>query len=217
MKFFSFLYSLAGFPAEESALTEEVKKLTAENELLKEQIERLEDHVGIDGLTGTSTRRIFEHELDTLLKIIRGEIQENREGQKVIREISLIFVDLDHFKRVNDTYGHSVGDVVLKQVAALLMSSVRETDTVARVGGEEFVVLLRGAGEEFAARDAEKFRTRIEQFSFPDIPALKVTASFGVCSSKNSTEAKALYECADKALYKAKRGGRNRVVVYGRL
>jgi FOG: GGDEF domain len=97
------------------------------------------------------------------------------------------------------------------------MDSVRETDIVARVGGEEFVVLMRGADESVAARDAEDFRMKISQMEFENYPDLQVTASFGVSSSESSQLAKDLYEKADKALYEAKRSGRNRVIVAGKI
>jgi len=197
-------------------LLKQLEGLKAENALLNKQVEYLGNHVGIDHLTGASNRSVFEHELEHALKVIRGEIVEHRSNGEVAKEISLIFVDLDHFKQINDTYGHPIGDEVLKRVSALLVDSVRETDMVARVGGEEFVVLLRGADETFAAHAAEKFRAKIEQLSFPSTPGLTLTASFGVCSSQTSTDAKKLYGHADKALYHAKHGGRNRVVIHGK-
>ena len=190
-----------------------MEQLESENTLLKERIKHLESQLGIDQLTGTNNRGVFESELERPLKIIRGETEEHRATTERLKEVSLIFVDLDHFKQINDTYGHPAGDEVLRKVSAFLMDSVRETDIVARVGGEEFVVLMHGADESVAARDAENFRMKISQMEFEKYPKLQVTASFGVSSSKSSQSPKDLYEKADKALYEAKRAGRNRVIV----
>ena len=198
---------------EQEALRQRMEQLESENILLKERIKHLESQLGIDQLTGTSNRSVFENELEHFLKIIRGETEEHRAPAERLTEVSLIFVDLDHFKQINDTYGHPAGDEVLRRVSAFLMNSVRETDIVARVGGEEFVVLMPGADESVAARDADTFRMKISQMEFEKHPKLRVTASFGVSSSKSSQSAKDLYEKADKALYEAKRAGRNQVVV----
>ena len=206
----------------------EVEKIRAENASLKKQvihlerilenrderIKYLEEHAFIDPLTGAFNRRAFDPELEQSLKLIRGEVEEHREGVKPLTEISLIMLDLDHFKKINDTFGHLVGDEVLRKVSALLMDSVRETDMAARYGGEEFMIFLRGADETIAAEHAEKLRAEIGEMEFDIQPDLKITASFGVVSSKSSTDAESLKKFADKALYKAKDGGRNRVEVH---
>ncbi|MDE2021938.1 MAG: GGDEF domain-containing protein [Patescibacteria group bacterium] len=199
--------------SEQEALRKKVQDLENENALLQLHVEYLEEQHGIDSLTGVKNRRYFERELEYSLKLIRGEINEHRTHGEPLKEISLVFVDLDHFKQINDTYGHPVGDEVLQKVSALLKDSVRETDVVARVGGEEFVVLLRGADESIAVRDAEYVREKIAHMTFDGHPEIDVTASFGVVSSKSSRDAKMLYEKADQALYEAKRAGRNQVVV----
>lgn len=201
---------------EQEALRQRAERLENENALLKERIKHLENQLGIDQLTGTSNRSVFESELERSLKIIRGETKEHRAASEQLREVSLIFADLDHFKQINDTYGHPAGDEVLRKVSALLMNSVRETDIVARVGGEEFVILMHGADESVAARDAEDFRVKISDMRFEKYPRLHLTASFGVISSKSSQSAKDLYEKADQALYEAKRAGRNQVVIAGK-
>jgi diguanylate cyclase (GGDEF)-like protein len=188
--------------------------LEAENALLKQQIKHLESEQGIDFLTGAKNRKAFEHELEHSLQLIRKGADEHRAGAVPLKEVSLIFVDLDHFKKINDTYGHLMGDEVLQKVATLLMHSIRSTDVVARVGGEEFIVLLRDANESIAERDAEKFRVQIAQMRFEKYPDLTLTASFGVISSKNLQHSvKSMYEGADQALYTAKRAGRNQVMV----
>ena len=200
--------------SEQEALRKIIEGLKNERALLEWHIEYLEEQHGIDSLTGAKNRKTFERELEQSLKMIRREIAEHRAGGEALKEVSLIFIDIDHFKKINDVYGHSVGDEVLQKISALLMDSVRGTDIVARVGGEEFIVLLRDADVGIATRNAEDFRAKIARMAFNKTPNLNVTASFGVISSKSSTNAKTLYDLVDKALYAAKRAGRNRVEVY---
>lgn len=179
---------------------------------LEHQREDLERQVSADHLTGLRNLRSFEQALEQSLKIIRGEIEEKRE--KPFKELALISIDIDHFKQVNDTLGHPAGDEVLQRVAELLMESVRGSDIVARVGGEELMVLMQGADMPAAMRHAEELRRKIEKLRFVDkLSELRVTASFGVVSSRSSTDAKTLRESVDKALYAAKEGGRNQVAV----
>ncbi len=195
--------------ANKAVLEERVRHLEQKNALLEDYIKRLlEARLGIDFLTGAPMRGIFERKLEYLLMSIRGERPERR-AESVV-ELSLAFVDIDHFKSVNDIHGHAVGDKVLKSVAELLMGSARESDLVARWGGEEFVVLMPGASADVAARAAEDVREKLQELRFPFL----VTASFGIASSKDTTDEKTLCSFADKALYQAKRLGRNRVVVY---
>ncbi len=192
--------------------------LKEENEVLKtENFLRsfiAEGH-GIDGLTELKRREIFESKLKQSLKMIRGEIEEHRANAESLKEVSLIFMDIDNFKSINDTYGHSAGDEVLRKVAELLTSSVRGSDMVARWGGEEFAVLLRGASVSIAEGEAENLRAKIEQLTFDTYPK-RVTASLGVVSSKSSQDDRVLCERADEAMYAAKQDGRNRVKVYGK-
>lgn len=189
-----------------------MEKLKAENIVLKEQIAYLEKQLGIDFLTSASNRRTFENKLDQSLVMIREGTQEQRAGTEPLKEISLIFIDIDNFKQVNDTLGHLAGDAVLKKVTELLRSTLRETDMLSRYGGDEFTVLLSNTKEEHALMIAEKLRMKIE--SAAELKKLKVTASFGVCSSEKSTDMETLHEYVDRALYAAKHNGRNRVEVY---
>jgi two-component system cell cycle response regulator len=128
---------------------------------------------------------------------------------------SLVLCDLDHFKRVNDSFGHQAGDVVLRVVAAQSQKAVRTEDILARYGGEEFVVLVRGIGHESVCILANRVRTAVERLSIPwESQTIKVTVSVGVASlseygSKATVEA--LVALADERLYQAKAGGRNRV------
>ena len=203
---------------ERDALNRKIEELEAGNrDLFLEQgldkwhFETLEEEHGTEHLTKLKSRKVFEHDLEWELKLIRGEAQEKRKGIRPLEEISLISIDLDHFKQINDMLGHAAGDEVLRKVSALLLESVREEDTVARFGGEELMILMRGADTAVAARHAEELRAKIEQLSFDTYPGLKVTASFGVASSKLATDEKTLLEEVDRALYAAKHAGRNRV------
>lgn len=197
-----------------ASLAEELHIQDLEKGLLEWHVEEQEKEHGLDALTRLSNRKVFERNLDTTLKLVRGELEEHRKGGEPVKVASLISIDIDHFKNINDTLGHPVGDEVLRQVAQTLISSVRATDTAARVGGEELMVLMPGADVHVAARHAEELRAAIEELVFEGYPGLKVTASFGVISSETSTDAKTLLENIDTALYAAKRQGRNRVEVY---
>jgi diguanylate cyclase (GGDEF)-like protein len=123
-------------------------------------------------------------------------------------KLALMMIDLDHFKRINDTYGHNIGDVVLRQFAALVMSSVREEDLFARWGGEEFVLLLRNAGCDEAYGVGEKIRVLLELEPFDGIG--QVTCSIGVTEVMNEDTLDSAIDRADRAMYSAKEGGRNR-------
>jgi diguanylate cyclase (GGDEF)-like protein len=182
----------------------------------KKQIEYLEKKAGIDYLTGVSNRAAFEAELGQAFEMLQGKIVEHREGAELLKEISLIFIDLDNFKQVNDTRGHTAGDEVLKKVVELLNGVLRESDMLARYGGDEFVALLPDTNEPGAMTTAEKLRTILE--NDPELKELEVSASFGVAwaDASNATEPKILIEQADSAVYAAKQGGRNRVEVYAR-
>jgi diguanylate cyclase (GGDEF)-like protein len=126
--------------------------------------------------------------------------------------LSIIIVDIDHFKNVNDVHGHLAGDDVLKEVAAVIGGTARREDIAARFGGEEFILVLENCTLEDAALKAEGLRKRIEDLK-PN--ALNITASFGVAKlSGEINTCTLLFDSADKALYAAKEAGRNRVISY---
>jgi diguanylate cyclase (GGDEF)-like protein len=156
-----------------------------------------------DALTGAYNRRHFDERLRTELA------HAARHGT----ELSLVLFDLDHFKRVNDTFGHAVGDDVLRHVAHLTASQLRTEDVFARYGGEEFVVLVRGIGLRDATSVAERIRARIEGHP-PAVPGVTATISAGCASlvGCGRPDASSLIALADDRLYVAKRRGRNRVV-----
>jgi two-component system, cell cycle response regulator len=130
--------------------------------------------------------------------------------------VALLMIDLDHFKRVNDTHGHLVGDAVLRDVADLLLSGVRGSDFVGRFGGEEFLVVLPDTDDDGAASFAERIRERVDAHDFPGrdgAPPLRMTASIGVATFPAALieSVEDLFARADAALYRAKADGRNRV------
>lgn len=132
--------------------------------------------------------------------------------------LSLIIADIDHFKRINDKYGHSTGDEILKGFAKCIDDNLRASDIVFRYGGEEFVVLLTGTDGRSARAVANRIRKAIEEFCFAcnasNCNKLRLTASLGTASLTASDSVESLFEKADKALYHAKKGGRNQVISF---
>ena len=127
------------------------------------------------------------------------------------RPLSLMLTDIDHFKRVNDEFGHPAGDATLRAVAAVLKSKARSTDLVVRYGGEEMLILLPDTDLTGGCRLSERIRQALERKPVAEI-GRPITMSFGVSQLRNGDELESLVERADKALYRAKQSGRNRVV-----
>ena len=171
---------------------------------LQEAYKRARAQARTDELTELANRRAF---------VERGKVALEQ-AKRYQRPLSLVMVDIDHFKRVNDSHGHAAGDQVLRQIAALLAGAARASDTAGRLGGEEFGVLLPETPLAEAARFAERLRERISQLSIPhETVWLRLTCSFGVVqANEQSTTLDALLGQADAALYRAKTEGRNRVV-----
>jgi len=184
---------------------DELRRSRDEIEVRSAELERL---ATTDPLTGVANRRTFLERLDVAIEQARSESTP----------LSCIMSDIDHFKRVNDTYGHPAGDAVICAVASALSAACREQDLVARFGGEEFVVLLPGLGAEEAFEVAERVRIVIIALaSGDDLPVPQLSASFGVAVlAKDLGEATDLVDAADRALYVAKQSGRNRVSIYHR-
>jgi len=191
----------------EMSLDERTKQLLAANKQLTE----LAIH---DGLTGLYNHRYFQDRT----------AQELARSKRYGGCVGLIFIDIDHFKNYNDTHGHPQGDVLLREIASLLTTTtriqdlkahVRDTDLVARYGGEEFVVLMPHTAKDGAAAAGERLRAAIESHAFvgrETQPNGMVTVSLGVAEFPADADTKdALIVQADKALYEAKRQGRNRV------
>lgn len=168
-------------------------------------VRRLEELATTDGLTGCFNKRYFHEELTARLTA----------AERFGRQLSLLVVDLDHFKTVNDTYGHATGDIVLRELGTLLRRLGRETDVVARFGGEEFCVLCEETDARGALLLAERARAELAETAITtELGTLRVTCSIGVATyPEHARDKQELFEAADRALYAAKRDGRNRVVV----
>ncbi|MDQ3207526.1 MAG: diguanylate cyclase [Gemmatimonadota bacterium] len=174
--------------------------LDAVNETLRQQNEELERLSASDSLTGLSNRRILTQRLS----------EELLRSQRQSHSFTVLMLDVDHFKKYNDAYGHPAGDEVLKKVANILRNCTRAGDCTARYGGEEFAVLLSGKSGDTALQLAERIRTRVAAEEFV---GGKVTISGGIAEfPHHGHTAEAVISSADEALYEAKREGRNRVV-----
>ena len=190
-----------------------VLSVCMENTINYEQLKRSSL---FDTLTGVNNRRFFEQRLN----------EEVLRSLRTTDCLTCLFVDIDFFKKVNDTHGHQVGDLALKHAADSLKSQLRSNDIIARFGGEEFVVLLPTASEEKGCEVAERMRTCIESsvLKLQGGAALKMTVSIGTSTfvvekvgSHKNIDTAVLIEVADKALYQAKNSGRNQVVSGGKI
>ena len=174
---------------------------TAELEKANTKLARLARE---DRLTALYNRREIE-------AILENELDQFRAGE-IEGPVSVIMLDLDDFKKINDTYGHSLGDQALKAVAEVIMSSIRFADSAGRWGGEEFVLVLKGIKAKGAYLVAERIRTKLMAANIlPD--GKPVTASFGVALARKDEDYAAFYYRLDKILYEAKRNGKNQVVI----
>ncbi|MGO4528609.1 diguanylate cyclase [Paenibacillus sp. 2TAF8] len=160
--------------------------------------EQLELMASTDLLTGLKNRRFFQEKMAHHLSLYQEEQ----------REFSLLVMDIDHFKKINDTYGHPMGDLVLGNLATLLLSISREVDVVARYGGEEFVIILANCGEGQAIRIAERYRSQVASADWGEY---HVTVSIGAATISAADTELSVFQKADDALYASKTGGRNRV------
>jgi two-component system, cell cycle response regulator len=168
--------------------------------------EALRDQATTDPLTGLPNRR-------TLVETLDRELERSR---RVEAACAVVFVDLDHFKRVNDTHGHAAGDAVLREAASAMRATLRPYDVVGRFGGEEFVVVLPGCDAAGAQAAAERLRVSIAATAVAvGETTLRVTCSLGVAvgGAHSEGDREALLAAADAALYEAKKSGRNRVVM----
>ena len=161
-----------------------------------------------DALTGLRNRRYFDQRIS----------EEVALSTRYKLPLTLMLIDVDHFKKINDTYGHTVGDEVLQTLSKIIQNVVRDSDIVARYGGEEIVIITPNTTKEEAAILAERLREKVEQTKVATIATtqevVQVTISIGLCSlSPIITDKEALLEESDQSLYLAKKHGRNRVVV----
>ena len=152
-----------------------------------------------DPLTGAYNRRYFEEQVRQSLDI----------WERYKRPSTLLLMDIDHFKRVNDSFGHGVGDQALKLLVDLIASRIRGVDTLCRYGGEEFAVLLSETSARHGVRLAEELRSRVEESEL--LPEGQLTISVGVTDISAASDAEEWLRLTDEALYRAKNQGRNRV------
>ena len=179
------------------------QRLRRQRNELEQALERIRELATRDDLTGLYNRRYMQERLT----------QQINEVQRSGGRFSLCLADLDHFKRINDTHGHGIGDLVLRQFADIARSCLRESDTLARWGGEEFLVLLPDTATGQAAQSMERLRAAVAgQCALREVPGLKVTFSAGVTEYRSGETAEQAVERADRALYRAKAEGRNRIV-----
>ena len=170
------------------------------NRLLKRHGQIIQELVDTDQLTHVANRRGLDAHL----------LSEIDRAGRMHRPLSVLMADIDHFKKVNDRYGHPVGDIVLRQVADILRDSARSMDFVTRYGGEEFVMLLPEIPLDMARNVAERIRQRVEGQSFGRI-SHPITISVGVIQWREEENAEQLLARVDTALYQSKQQGRNRV------
>lgn len=169
----------------------------------EQALEHVQHRAAHDAMTGALNRHNTEMVLG---RVLEGRRRGDSEA------VAVLLLDIDHFKSVNDTYGHGVGDVVIKAVASAAQSCLRETDRLGRWGGEEFLIVLPDTGMAAAKVVAERIRATVEQTIHEP---RQITISVGAAEFVHGWDAHALVEAADAALYEAKRGGRNRVVCAG--
>ena len=183
-------------PAEVELLVLRVGQLVA----IRQRMERLRSEADLDHLTGLANRRRFRVSL-------------NREVERWRRygvPCALLLLDIDHMKAINDRFGHPVGDVVIRHVANTLSAVSRDNDTAARLGGEEFALLLSNIGEGKATGAAERLRALLAEQAIPGVGNISVSIGVAACPANANSE-RSLYSASDKALYVAKNEGRNRV------
>jgi diguanylate cyclase (GGDEF)-like protein len=181
-------------------------ELRAKNRELEELLLKVEHMATVDVLTGLYNRRRFHEAL-------ANEFERSR---RFDTPFSLIMADIDHFKQINDNYGHQIGDSVLREVAEVLINHIRDIDTAARYGGEEFMIILPNTEKASAAVVAERMRIGAENHTFAGISGSHLTVSFGYTGMPDEliTDEATLIRCADHALYAAKQHGRNRTELF---
>ena len=187
--------------AELGARVDAAARVKARQDALHCDNDRLAELAALDTLTALPNRRALDQELE----------RQCAAAQRSMREFSVLMLDIDHFKAVNDTYGHGVGDALLRAIARRLAVRVRSTDTLGRWGGEEFMVVLPDTDGEGAARVAEDLRALLASRPLDTASAaVRITASIGVATSTGETAGELIERC-DRALYDAKASGRDAV------
>jgi diguanylate cyclase (GGDEF)-like protein/PAS domain S-box-containing protein len=192
-------WSKEGSPTFVAGIVFDITEKKEREETLERSNENLKVTVDTDALTGIRNRKAIMGELES--RVIQASINKT--------PLTVVMLDIDHFKRVNDTRGHMFGDKVLKEVASILAHTLRGLDTVGRYGGEEFLVILPNTDAENAIAVAERMRMNIEMFDFGE--GYHITISGGAKEFKGEDETE-LIDGADKNLYAAKNNGRNQIV-----
>jgi diguanylate cyclase len=189
--------------ARNNDLRQRLESTREETESLKAELERHRREALIDPLTDLFNRRAMDAHLEELMATEAGDA------------VSVLMMDIDHFKRINDTYGHAVGDVVIRNVAEIIRKCIRGDDIAVRYGGEEFIVLLPSTLLDVAVRVAESIRSRIESLRLvrrhDNFSLAPFTISLGVATRRHEDTPASLIQRADEALYQSKNAGRNRV------
>lgn len=185
-----------------SQLEREIRKQTSDITELNKRLLSLANH---DGLTGLLNRRAFMERFDSLYAF----------SKRYQHEGAVMLIDIDHFKSINDTYGHQAGDEVLREFAKVLSHGRRAVDLVGRYGGEEFILVLSGVDLDKATEIAESIRLKVERAWLHPNDEDELTCSIGVADINDASSVKQAIAHADEALYNAKGSGRNRVVTYG--
>lgn len=183
----------------ERLIEERTKELYELNQKLQEQILEAEYSASHDMLTGIYNRRMFE----TIFE------KEMHRAKRYSHQLSVLIFDIDDFKQINDTHGHKIGDEVLIDIAVLAKNHLRESDVIARWGGEEFIAILPETSLEDTCKKAEQLRENIESTPFTN--SLQITCSFGITSYLKDDNADSLFIRCDDALYRSKEFGKNRV------
>lgn len=191
---------------ETSKLADELENKEIEKKAIEQKLSQTQAQGKIDALTGIGNRRAFDEALAAAIVACR----------EARTPLSLVMADIDHFKRINDSFGHPVGDEVIKMLARIITTSLRNSDVAVRYGGEEFAIILPNAGLDVAKSVAERIRKKFESRKVTlretGDTVGKVTASFGVAELRVGDDAETLVQRSDRKLYAAKSAGRNRVI-----
>ncbi|MGM0804178.1 MAG: GGDEF domain-containing protein [Bacillota bacterium] len=186
-------------------MAKELNKAQADHQDLMVKSTIMEKQVKTDALTGLYNHMAFYEYMDVLLL----------QAETFHYPVHLAVMDIDNFKKINDTYGHGIGDIVLKRIAKAIKDNVTTDDFVARYGGEEFVVILNDISEEQAFTLLEKVRLVIQGLEHPEVKQENITISTGLQTYRRGMHKQAFFEGADNSLYVAKRQGKNRVITEG--
>lgn len=190
--------------AQVKALTERVGEMEVESARLRERVQQERTQALTDALTGIPNRLAYQERI----------IQEYARWKRFSTPLALLVWDVDRFKQINDQYGHKAGDKVLKVIAGILADNIRETDFLARYGGEEFILVMTGTTQPAIQEVAEKLRSAIEHCGFHYRgEAVPITISCGIAEFRTDDSIEAVFDRADRALYRAKDEGRNRCAV----